>query len=74
LVHIRVDPFNLQEHFIQCVYSSGGSQVHRSFVQLVWLYCMWVLWNEKNNIQEQGKYYSPAVRKSKVTFFKVDEG
>jgi len=43
------DPFLLQDHFIQFVWSSGGSRVRRSFMQLVWLWCVWVLWNERNN-------------------------
>ena len=43
------NPFLLQDHFIQFVWSSCGSRVRCSFLELVWLCCMWVLWNEKNN-------------------------
>jgi len=36
------------EHVVQFVYLSGGFRASRSFLQLVWLYCIWVLWNERN--------------------------
>jgi len=43
------DLYHLQDHLIQFVYSSGGSRVRRFVLQLVWLCCVWDLWNERNN-------------------------
>jgi hypothetical protein len=31
------------------MHSAGGSQARRSFLQLVWLYSIWVVWHEQNN-------------------------
>ncbi|KAK2401108.1 hypothetical protein QL285_050730 [Trifolium repens] len=43
------DPFLLQDHFVQFVYSIGGTRACRSFLQLLWLYSIWVVWHERNN-------------------------
>ncbi|MCH81957.1 kinesin-like protein [Trifolium medium] len=43
-----VDPHSLADHFLQFTYSSGGLRVRRSFLQLIWLLCVWVIWNERN--------------------------
>ncbi|MCH80569.1 70 kDa peptidyl-prolyl isomerase [Trifolium medium] len=43
------DPNTLQDHLVQFTYSVGGSQSRRSFMQLIWLCCIWVVWNERNN-------------------------
>jgi hypothetical protein len=40
---------SLRDHFIQFIHSSGGTRVRRSFLQLIWLCCTWVMWNERNN-------------------------
>ena len=45
----RVDPQVLPDHFIQFTYASDGLKVRRSFLQLVWLLCVWLVWNERNN-------------------------
>ncbi|GAU20483.1 hypothetical protein TSUD_130400 [Trifolium subterraneum] len=39
----------LQVHFTQFVACLGGSRTRRSFLQLVWLCCMSVIWHERNN-------------------------
>lgn len=44
-----VDSNVLSDHFLQFVYSTGGGKATRSFLQLIWLLCAWVLWNERNN-------------------------
>jgi len=44
-----VEPFRVSEHFYQFVYSVGGTRTCRSFMQLIWLCCVWVIWNERNN-------------------------
>ncbi|CAJ2679782.1 unnamed protein product [Trifolium pratense] len=40
---------NLPEHFVQFTVSAGGSRARRSFMQLVWLACVWVVWTERNH-------------------------
>lgn len=44
-----VDTNVLSDNFLQFVYSTGGGKAKRSFFQLIWLLCVWVLWNECNN-------------------------
>ncbi|CAJ2637040.1 unnamed protein product [Trifolium pratense] len=44
-----VDSTSLRDHFVQFTASSGGSRARRSFLQLVWLACVWVLWTERNH-------------------------
>ncbi|GAU31816.1 hypothetical protein TSUD_58170 [Trifolium subterraneum] len=39
----------LQDHCAQFIASLGGSRTRRSFLQLVWLCCIPVLWHERNN-------------------------
>lgn len=44
-----VDPFTLHDHFFQFTNSIGGSTKRRSFMQMLWLLCVWIVWNERNN-------------------------
>ena len=44
-----VEPYRVSEHFYQIVYSAGGSRTCRSIMQLIWLCCVWVMWNERNS-------------------------
>ncbi|XP_024636563.1 uncharacterized protein [Medicago truncatula] len=44
-----VDADNLSDHFLQFTYLTGGAKSRRSFMQLIWLLCAWVVWNERNN-------------------------
>jgi hypothetical protein len=44
-----VDSNVLSDHFVQFVHSTGVSKARRSFLQLIWLLCAWVLWTERNN-------------------------
>ncbi|AES69544.1 hypothetical protein MTR_3g031290 [Medicago truncatula] len=46
---IGVDTNVLLDHFLQFVHLSGGGKAVRDFLQLIWLLCVWVLWNERNN-------------------------
>jgi hypothetical protein len=43
-----VDAYSLSDHFVQFTYSVGGLRARRSFLQLIWLACVWVVWNERN--------------------------
>jgi hypothetical protein len=42
------DAHTLPDHFVQFTHSAGGLRARRSFLQLVWLACVWVVWNERN--------------------------
>jgi hypothetical protein len=44
-----VDHCDISNHCAQFSYNTGGSKSRRSFLQLIWLLTMWVLWNERNN-------------------------
>ncbi|CAJ2667925.1 unnamed protein product [Trifolium pratense] len=37
------------EHFVQFTDSAGGFRARRSFMQLIWLACVWVVWTERNH-------------------------
>jgi hypothetical protein len=43
------DTVLLQDHFLQFIHSIGGLRARRSFMQLVWLCCISVMWTERNN-------------------------
>ncbi|PNX84949.1 heat shock protein [Trifolium pratense] len=36
-------------HFIQFTASAGGLRARHSFMQLIWLACVWVVWTERNH-------------------------
>jgi len=44
-----VDPFTLHDHFFQFTNFIGMSRKRRSFMQLLWLLGVWIVWNERNN-------------------------
>jgi len=46
---LGVDTNVMTDHFVQFVHSTGGNKVVQSFLQLIWLLCVWVLWTERNN-------------------------
>jgi len=42
------DPIILSDHFLQFTHSAGGMRARCSFMQLVWLLCVWIIWNDRN--------------------------
>jgi len=42
------DPIIVLDHFLQFTHSAGGARARRSFMQLVWLLCAWIIWNDRN--------------------------
>jgi len=44
-----VDTNNISEHFNQFIHYTGYSKARCSFLQLLWLLCVWLVWNERNN-------------------------
>jgi len=41
-----VDSNIISNHFIQFIHAKGGGKVRHSFLQLIWLLCAWVVWNQ----------------------------
>ncbi|CAJ2636137.1 unnamed protein product [Trifolium pratense] len=39
----------IRDHFVQFTYLAGGSRARRSFLQLIWLASVWVIWIERNH-------------------------
>jgi len=44
-----VDPHSISEHFLQFIHYTGSSKALRSFLQLLWLLRVWLIWSERNN-------------------------
>ncbi|XP_024628617.1 uncharacterized protein [Medicago truncatula] len=45
------DPLYVSDHFLQFTYLAGGAKSRHSFMQLLWLLYVWVLWTVRNNSQ-----------------------
>jgi hypothetical protein len=45
-----VDPQHISDHFLQFIHYAGCSKSRRSFIHLIWLQCIAVLWNDRNDI------------------------
>lgn len=45
-----VDPNVLQDHFIQYAYLTCGFKVWFTFMHLIRFTCVWVIWNERNDL------------------------
>jgi hypothetical protein len=43
------DPQNIHDHFYKFIHSTGHSRARKSFLQLLWLLCIWLVWTERNN-------------------------
>jgi len=44
-----VDSNDLSDHLQQFTYLTGVGKAKRSFMQLIWILCTWVVWSERNN-------------------------
>lgn len=44
-----VDTQVISDHFTQFTYYTGRMKARRSFLQIIWLLCIWVLCNERNS-------------------------
>ncbi|CAJ2662943.1 unnamed protein product [Trifolium pratense] len=64
-----VDSTSLRDHFVQFTASSGGSRARRSFLQLVWLACVWVIWTERNHRLFKGSMGTPHILLDKIKLF-----
>ena len=75
------DTQNISDHFHQFIHYTGHSKARRSFLQLLWLHCVWLVWNERNNrlfnniktpidqLIEKAKYHSLWWLKANKTTF-----
>ncbi|PNY08383.1 heat shock protein [Trifolium pratense] len=45
---------SIRDHFIQFTSSIGESRARRSFLQLIWIASVWVVWTERNHILFKG--------------------
>ncbi|GAU25959.1 hypothetical protein TSUD_373600 [Trifolium subterraneum] len=59
----------LSDHFVQFTGSAGGSRARRSFMQLIWLACVWVIWTERNHILFRGSANSLIHMLDKIKTF-----
>ena len=46
---VGVEPHSIHDHIYQFTHYLGVSKARRSFLQLLWLLCIWLVWNERNN-------------------------
>jgi len=44
-----VDSQVITNHFERFIYYTNGLKSHRSFLQLILLLCVWIVWNERNS-------------------------
>jgi len=44
-----VDPQHILDHLLQFIHCAGCLKSQRFFSHLIWLQCIWVLWNERND-------------------------
>jgi hypothetical protein len=63
------DAHTLSAHLVQFTYSAGGRRARRSFMQLIWLACVWVIWNERNQRLFRGTASSVTLLLEKVKIF-----
>jgi hypothetical protein len=66
-----MDPHNLSDHLIQFVDAAGGGRAPQSFMQLIWLVIVWILWTERNHwlFSHSAKTLSQLLDKVKFTLF-----
>jgi len=62
----EVDSHAIPDHFMQFIQYAGGLTARRSFFHLIWLQCVWVLWNERNDRLFRGRNCSLPQQLDKV--------
>jgi len=45
-----VDPQHVMDHFHQFIYVAGSHVSRRSFICMIWLCCIWILWKEEPSV------------------------
>ncbi|GAU24432.1 hypothetical protein TSUD_364160 [Trifolium subterraneum] len=69
-----MDSHTISYHFVQFISSAGGSRARRSFMQLIWLVCAWVISKERNHILRLTKLIASHVGQDQDIFLSVVEG
>ncbi|CAJ2661804.1 unnamed protein product [Trifolium pratense] len=59
----------LRDHFVQFTVSAGVSRARRSFLQLLWLVYVWVIWTERNHCLFKGSTDTPHLLLDKIKLF-----
>ncbi|GAU23355.1 hypothetical protein TSUD_334020 [Trifolium subterraneum] len=59
----------LSDHFVQFTISAGGTRARGSFMQLIWLACVWVVWTERNHRLFRGSADSSLHMLDKIKTF-----
>ncbi|GAU44064.1 hypothetical protein TSUD_368760 [Trifolium subterraneum] len=59
----------LSDHFLQFTTSAGDTRARRSFMQLIWLACVWVVWTERNHRLFGGPAHSSSHMLDKIKTF-----
>ncbi|PNX77538.1 kinesin-like protein, partial [Trifolium pratense] len=59
----------IRDHFVRFTYSTGGSRARRSFLPLIWLASIWVVWTERNHRLLRGSTSTPHQLLDKIKFF-----
>ncbi|CAJ2658361.1 unnamed protein product [Trifolium pratense] len=60
---------SLRDHFAQFTASAGVSRARRSFMQLLWLVCAWVIWTERNHRLFKGSTDTHHLLLDKIKLF-----
>ncbi|MCI27265.1 heat-shock protein, partial [Trifolium medium] len=60
---------SIRDHFVQFTLSAGGSRARRSFLQLIWLASVWVVWTERNHRLFRGSASTPHQMLDKIKLF-----
>jgi hypothetical protein len=45
---VGVDSQVLSDHLLQFIHYTGAQKERRSFLHMIWLLCVWTIWNERN--------------------------
>ncbi|KAK2418448.1 hypothetical protein QL285_040641 [Trifolium repens] len=74
LVHLWVgtpvvEYTSLRDHVVRFTSSAGDSRARRSFMQLIWLVCTWVVWTERNHRLFRGSASTPHQLLDKIKLF-----
>ncbi|GAU34505.1 hypothetical protein TSUD_388170 [Trifolium subterraneum] len=64
-----VTALTLSDHFVQFTISAGGTRARRSFMQFIWLACVWVVWTEQNHRLFRGTTNSSLHMLDKIKIF-----
>ncbi|CAJ2653268.1 unnamed protein product [Trifolium pratense] len=68
------DSSTIREHFVHFTSSLGDSRARRSFLQLIWLVSVWVIWTERNHRLFRGSTSTSIQLLDKIKLFSFRSG